>query len=272
MVAKIIDILPEQEETGETKSVTFEYRVIDTTSRAAALAALAAAAPDRLGNLHRTRVEVSSIDAIDIWAGEVTYTAKKPKEEGQSEYSFELGGGSQHITQSIKTVNKYASGGGEAPDHKGAIGVTSNGVTGVDINLPTFGFSETHYYNAETVTVDFVESIEKAVWKTNKSDWRNYKDGEVIFVGATGSFSVSEGEGIWQIAYRFMVSRNAKDLKVGDIENIVKRGWEYLWVQYEDVEDEDAKRLTKRPIAAYVEQVYEETDFSKLPIPQGPLG
>ena len=45
-----------------------------------------------------------------------------------------------------------------------------------------------------------------------------------------------------------------------------KKGWEYLWVRYADEEDAAAKMLVKRPIAAYVEKVYEEGDFSQLGI------
>ena len=36
---------------------------------------------------------------------------------------------------------------------------------------------------------------------------------------------------------------------------ISKKGWEYLWVRYQDTEDANAKMLIKKPIAAYVEKV-----------------
>jgi len=37
-------------------------------------------------------------------------------------------------------------------------------------------------------------------------------------------------------------------------------------VRYTDVEDTSAKMLVKQPVAAYVEKVYEEGDFSGLGI------
>jgi hypothetical protein len=44
-------------------------------------------------------------------------------------------GGTQHITQSLATIQKYAAA-GTAPDFGGAIGVTHDSVEGVDITVP----------------------------------------------------------------------------------------------------------------------------------------
>jgi hypothetical protein len=51
---------------------------------------------------------------------------------------------------------------------------------------------------------------------------------------------------------------------MGDITGIDKKGWEYLWVRYQDAEDADV--LVKQPAAVYVEQVYPYGDFSLLGI------
>ena len=61
-------------------------------------------------------------------------------------------------------------------------------------------------------------------------------------------------------------SPNRTGITVGDITGIAKKGWEYLWVRYEDAEDSTAKTLVKRPVAAYVEKVYESGDFAALGI------
>jgi len=44
-----------------------------------------------------------------------------------------------------------------------------------------------------------------------------------------------------------------------------KKGWDYLWVRYAD-DLEDGETLVKKPIAAYVEKVYERKDFGLLGI------
>lgn len=40
-------------------------------------------------------------------------------------------------------------------------------------------------------------------------------------------------------------------------------GWEYMWVRYTDSEDA-AKAIVKKPVAVYVEQVYEYGDSCLL--------
>jgi len=82
-------------------------------------------------------------------------------------------------------------------------------------------------------------------------------------LGASGS---KRGQEDWEITFRFAASPNVTGLVIGDIRGINKKGWEYLWVRYTDDEDAAAKTLVKRPIAAYVEQVYPYGDFSGLGI------
>ena len=55
-------------------------------------------------------------------------------------------------------------------------------------------------------------------------------------------------------------------LSLGTITGISKEGWQYLWVRFIDDEDTTAKALIKRPVSAYVEQVYSYGDFSGLGI------
>lgn len=43
----------------------------------------------------------------------------------------------------------------------------------------------------------------------------------------------------WVVTFSFAASPNAVELTVGDITGIDKKGWEYLWVRYQDAEDED---------------------------------
>ena len=43
-----------------------------------------------------------------------------------------------------------------------------------------------------------------------------------------------------------------------------KEGWDYIWVQYENKEDKGQKKVVKTAIAAYIIQVYEQTDFTEF--------
>jgi hypothetical protein len=133
----------------------------------------------------------------------------------------------------------------------------------VDITAPIFHFSETHYKNNSEVTQAYKLILFDLTGKVNDAAFKGFAIGEVLFLGASGS---KTGTDNWEITYNFAASKNATDIDIGQITVTDKKGWEYLWIRYADAEDATAKRVVKRPIAAYVEKVYEEGDFSDLDI------
>jgi len=261
---------------GESAELTFTVR--GTADEAAALSSLNATAPSIFNGLVRqpSTVEPVHIDATKsggcIWTGTARYAPfeNQEPETGDSVFSFDTGGGTQHITQSRSTVNSYpAPGVPAAPDFKGAIGVTHDSVEGVDITIPIYTFSETHYLPASTVTNAYKGALFQLTGKVNAGAFKGLAAGECLFLGASGSRRVPESDpsgGDWEITFRFAGSPNVTGLMVGDIGPIDKKGWEYLWLRYEDDEDAAATALVKRPVAAYVEQVYEAGDFAALGI------
>lgn len=74
----------------------------------------------------------------------------------------------------------------------------------------------------------------------------------------------------WEINALFSASENETNIVIGSGANQItvaaKKGWEYLWVPYDGEVDATATppRLTKRPVAAYVEQVYRTAVFPDL--------
>lgn len=253
---------------GENPSVELVYILTGTADDAAAVAAIEAAAPLIYQGLFRQGLQldpqwVDENSGDGQWVATVRYGPRPLPKWGESIYSFDTTGGTQHITQSIETVNQYAPPGKTAPDFKGAIGVTPDNVEGVDITVPVCSFAETHYLPAEIVTMDYRVTLFRLTGKVNNDTFKGCAAGECLFLGATGS---KRGSDDWEITYRFAVSPNRDNITIGDITGIDKKGWEYLWVRYEDAEDTDAKVLIKKPIAAYVEKVYEEADFSILGI------
>jgi hypothetical protein len=68
-----------------------------------------------------------------------------------------------------------------------------------------------------------------------------------------------------EVTYDIEFSKNATDLSIGDtILNVVKDGHDYLWVLSRD--NTSNGYFNKIPLAAYVERVYDETDFGSLGI------
>ena len=88
----------------------------------------------------------------------------------------------------------------------------------------------------------------------------------MLFLGASGSRRGTGVDSDWEITFRFAASPNASGISVGPISGISKKGWEYLWVRYADAEDAGSQAIVKRPVAAYVERVYDQGNFSALGI------
>jgi len=255
-------------------SQEMRYIIRGSASEAEVMAELLDTAPQTLNSLNRqsTDVEPLYVDESDadtaIWEGVVKYGPGQriiwpQRQTGESTFSFDTTGGSQHITQSLAAVARHAPPGKSAPDCKGAIGVTQNSVEGCDITVPVYSFSETHYLANAAVTDACKAAIFALTGKTNSSAFRGLAAGEVLFLGATGS---KRGDEDWEIQFRFAASPNRANFTVGDITVPAKKGWEYMWVRYEDEEDAVAKRLVKRPTAVYIEKVYEAGDFAGLGI------
>ena len=262
---------------GESAELTFTVR--GTADETVAMSALKSTAPSLFNSLKRQPpgVDPVYVDTANpdrcIWTGTARYAPAQSQEPetGDSTFSFDTGGGTQHITQSLATVGTYAAPAlPGAPDFRGAIGVTADGVEGVDITAPVYNFSETHYLPAATVDNAYKGGLFQLTGRVNDGAFRGLAAGECLFLGASGTVRIPEdpsgGGGDWEINFRFAGSPNVTGLMIGDIGPINKKGWEYLWVRYQEAEDTAAKMLIRRPIAAYVEQVYREGDFSVLGI------
>jgi hypothetical protein len=176
-------------------------------------------------------------------------------------YTFETSGGTQHITQSLQTIAKHAKPLKNAPDFKGAIGVNGDSIEGTDITVPIFRFSETYSIPVGLITHAYKLTVFDLTGKVNDAPFKGFAAGDVLFLGASGS---QRGIEKWEITYQFAASKNAVGLQVGDIQNINKKGWEYLWVRYGDVEDQ--KVLVKQPESVYIERVYDSGNFANLGI------
>jgi hypothetical protein len=139
---------------GQNPSAELAFIVLGTDNDIAARDALEDEAPDTYAGLPRQTVSIEPLGP-DLWEGVARYgqSSGSITPGGESVYSFDTGGGTQHITQSLATVHRYpAPGVGAAPDFKGAIGVSADAVEGVDITVPVFNFTETHYKPDDEIT------------------------------------------------------------------------------------------------------------------------
>jgi hypothetical protein len=200
--------------------------------------------------------------------------------------SFDTSGGTQHITNALQVKNSLGtvtdtgervygpSGLDDGATMKGAINVDDNSVNGVDIVVPSFQFQESYDVPLSVLNDAYIRKLGELTGTVNNAEFRGFKAGEVLFVGASGAheWDAQRGDGPGVITFKFIASPSAGDgktllpLKVGEINNIAKGGHEYLWVKYATVADTSKNQLTRQPIAVYVNRVYPDGDFSQLKI------
>ncbi|HUU34815.1 MAG TPA: hypothetical protein VMW48_12190 [Vicinamibacterales bacterium] len=270
-IAEAYDSRPLQR--GTQPSHTRRYRIKGSSDEAAVADALAAYAPSTSNGLSRQNYGVEPVhvdtenEALCRWLGLVYYGSSQYDRPatGDSRFSFDTTGGTQHITQSIATVASYAaSGQPAAPDFKGAINVGQGGtVQGCDIVVPVFKWDETHYVDDDDVTDAYKADLADLTGKVNDDAFQglagaSYAAGEVLFLGAQGAGRDDED---WEINFHFARSPNLTGISAGDISGIAKGGWQYLWFRYKSPAGSDD---IARPVAAYVEQVYHDGDFADL--------
>jgi len=253
---------------GDSPSAELIYGVRGTDDDVVARTIVQAVSPSVHDGLYRQTIDLEP-DWADTdtsngrWTATVRYVANPTPQTEESSFSFETSGGTQHLTQSLETIGRYAPAGDTAPDYQGAVGVTHDSVEGVDIAVPVYAFSETHYKPASFVTLAYRGTLFSLTGKVNSASFKGLTAGECLFLGARGS---RRGAGDWEITYNFAASPNRTSIVIGNITVPAKKGWEYLWVRYEDSLDPTANAIVKRPRAAYVEKVYELASFAALGI------
>jgi hypothetical protein len=279
-----------------------------------AIDAVRSEAPTTYRGLYFSSIRFSiKAEAIDILEFEVAYSSTEPKkppsktpksggqnddgrdDPGDGEFVFDTKGGREKIYYSRETVRVAGVNNGAVPDFKGGINVSSNGVGGIDITVPTFKFSIAKKLPLAQMTGAYVRTLFLMTGKTNNNPWTvNYRGiilefekREVLFMGASG---IQRGNDSVSLNFSFEGYPNVKNLVIGSDSNIGniqvngqwvlldKYGTDYLWVNFEPTKVEEkimnaagvmeavpgSGRLIDMPIAAYVERVYEQANFNLL--------
>ena len=206
----------------------------------------------------RSAVEITERINSDTWKVVVRFALPDNTKNNPDAplFTFDSTGGSQHITQSIATVNKYGT---NPADRQGAIGYDRENVAGMDKTVPVWNWQETRYLTDAQLNCPAYYALTGCV---NSDNFEGYQPGEVLFLGASGSRRGETGK--WEVTFKFAYSPNVQALTIGSIGGIAKKGWEYLWVRYADDVDAAAKVRIKIPDAVYIEQIYDYAPFSIL--------
>ena len=274
MATRVEEAYSERDQTinakGEVTEIEIPYLVFEAADEDAALAAARSTAASRtVSGMVLDEVEVTERVNGTTWKVKAIFKDEDSddpddpdEEEETSSFAFDTGGGTMHRNQSLKTVSKVPN---DAPDFNGAIEVDNEGnVNGVDVTMPVLNFTETHTMNGSRVTTSYKKSVAALTGTVNRSGFRGFSAGEVLFLGASGTKRSKKPNAPWEITFRFAVSPNQSGLQVGKLKVSQKKGWDYLWVRYADKVADNKKNVIKEPVAAYVEQVYPDGDFGNL--------
>lgn len=219
--------------TGSSDDLTAKQAVKDST----------AATYD---GLYRQDIEVEPIHvdtgaSSGTWNVTVTYGMKPPKETGDTVISFDMTGGTTHISQAIAHISSTATpaNGGRAPaDWGGAVNVNSETreVAGIDVTVPVYNWSETICLDDSDV-IAHKAAYYACTGKTNNNTFRGFAAGEVLFLGCSGT---KRGNQQWEVTFKFAASQNVADLcanwpaKTKPSGAVPKKGWEYAWFVYDE--------------------------------------
>lgn len=219
------------------------------------------------------------------------FTATYEKNPNIIKLNLDFTGGTKKMLTSLETVAAYdctapvdVLGTDEdwfnIPDFGRSINVNGDKVDGVDIEDGQFNLTIDKHIELVSITgepaglpTNYLSTLYYMTPSVNDADFSLYWKGQVItfnrgelkFKGAT--INDTSSELAVDIKFNLSASRNiseADEITIGDSNAIVKKGWEYLWVYFTEQFDDGAQITVKRPVAAYVERVYEYRSFEDL--------
>lgn len=245
-----------------SESIQLNYWVDGTSDQEEALDLAAATAPPNFGTLefsHFTSQQTgpSTFDVSAHYAP----IGQKPRQPGDSEFSFDVATTTVNRKQSLGTVLVKSADGWDPVAFQGGIEVQPDGsVNGVDVEVPHFAYDETHW--VESLSAPYVGTLFALTGTVNNAPFKHFQAGEALFMGASARRASLDTP--WRVTYRFRGAPNATSLTVGTIDGIDKQGWDHIWAFYSEAIEQGVK--FEVPKQVQVERIYPRTNFALLGI------
>lgn len=251
-------------ETANPPSFTAVYRAVgEQNSYLVQQQALALTAPAILrpyGTLYRQDIQTEP----DGWANYIVTVpyAPRSKEYGSVSFSFSTSGATINIKAGREHVASWSAGNTGDPDtedwHKGAIGVREDGdVEGTEIIIPALKLTYELKHPQGIVTEAYAKLMSDITGTTNSATFRTFSPGELLFIGADGADGTDADA---SVRYDFIASANASGFAVGPIGNIIKKGHDNLWIEFED--EVESGEPVRRPKRVHIDRVYDAVNFA----------
>lgn len=257
--------------SGESVSYDLVYYSMYETDEAVAESAVRAVLPSAyLGFAMRSINREQLLDHLWKWTANYSNqdTTDKPT------LSFNVGGGTSHITNSISNTRYREPRLVSADvDYGGAIGVELNDdgskarVRGVEVFTPLLEYSYSQQFKSEYITDAYVDGVFSVAGTVNSQPFYGRPAGSVLFKQARGSKKGSEN---WEISFDFCYSPNQSAFNVGSVSVQYKGGWDYLDVLYVPAGRSRTSAGSgvriMQPGMVTVHKVYYDGDFTRLGI------
>jgi len=206
--------------------------------------------------------EVRETDVLNVFEGTVVWAKGSSASGTGDSFGFRIGGQQTHLTNSIATQDSVGG-----LDYQGAMNVQPDGsVAGVDILVPAVTFTMTRTKTSAQLTPTYKRTLSLLVGKVNSDVFEGYQPGELLLSDVSGQ-QADTGEDI-RLTFSFSALENKTGIVIipadgpTPAQTVDKKGHEYLWVKYAEVLDGGI--VVQRPIAGFVEQVYETAAYSGL--------
>lgn len=177
------------------------------------------------------------------------------------EYSWETAGGTKRLMKSYDVVSSHIDPaiGGTPPDIKGAIGLSKDGVEGVDVPANQFSWSVT--YEFAFVTRKYLRTLRNLTNTVNAYEWQGRDVRGIRFDGSSGRIGK---DGKAEVTFRFTEMDRQTFVAVGAMVIPEIKGFDHLDIGFGGAVSESFK--IEVPQRAYVHKIYLEADFTELGI------
>jgi hypothetical protein len=155
---------------------------------------------------------------------------------------------------------------GSPPNFNGLVGVTRDGVEGVDVPIPSFAFSID--YRFSSISQAYLYLCHQLTGCVNNATFLGFAAGELLFTGIDGEVGMTSGGAIVlsssPISFNFEASPNQSGLQVGPFTIPFKYGWDYLWPR--TVEEASNDAVIRTTTSVHIDRVLRWADLSMLGI------
>ena len=168
-------------------------------------------------------------------------------------------GRTENIKSAIATVSSHKIAGLPDADFGELINVTDEAAEGVDIVVARWSESITKALS-DTDFQAIKATLFATTGKVNQAAWNGFQAGEVLFLGVDAEERPEDG--VWEVTFDFEAAPNRTGIVLGDIPAFAAKGQEYVWARTAPADG--GAGITRKPTHAFVQQVYEQADFSAL--------